>query len=213
MCFFGRFQINSKTARTNFVLLFLVEKKITTQIYLLWVFLFSRGTDDFFFLFVFCFCVVENATVAKSRSLFDDPAEKIEELTSIIKEDINSIKSKIAALQSLAASQRRQHPNEQSHTHSGTIIDSLSDQLMTTTKQFQKVLEIRTEVRCSSANNSSYVLSKNKKPKQVQRLSSHFVVHRACGHNRSAKKSTLAVAAWRRHLGFTSPTFRFWKSA
>jgi hypothetical protein len=83
--------------------------------------------------------------VSKSRSLFDDPAERIEELTAIVKQDIQHIRGKIEALHTLMGSQRYQ--TAQMSEHSGTVIQTLNNNLMQATERFRKVLEVRTEVR------------------------------------------------------------------
>lgn len=82
--------------------------------------------------------------MAKSQSLFDDPADKIEELTGIIKLDIQNIRKKIEDLQILSDTYR--HRNKQSSDHNVKIIDALKSGLTDTTDQFAKVLEVRTEV-------------------------------------------------------------------
>lgn len=83
--------------------------------------------------------------MAQSKSLFDDPADKIEELTGIIKMDIQAIRKKLQAMDQMVASQGRQ--NSQSATHSGVVMDTLNGNLGETTLQFTKILEMRTEVR------------------------------------------------------------------
>lgn len=83
--------------------------------------------------------------MAQSKSLFDDPADKIEELTGIIKMDIQAIRKKIQTMDQLANSQGRQ--NSQSASHSGVVMETLSGNLGETTLQFTKILELRTEVR------------------------------------------------------------------
>jgi hypothetical protein len=95
------------------------------------------NTTFFFFFFV--------CPVAQSKSLFDDPADKIEELTGIIKLDIQAIRKKIQGMDALVASQGRQ--NEQTSTHSGVVMETLAGNLGQTTMQFSKILEMRTEVR------------------------------------------------------------------
>eukprot|EP01122_Echinamoeba_exundans_P005515 TRINITY_DN1566_c0_g1_i1.p1 TRINITY_DN1566_c0_g1~~TRINITY_DN1566_c0_g1_i1.p1 ORF type:complete len:294 (+),score=67.57 TRINITY_DN1566_c0_g1_i1:332-1213(+) len=81
--------------------------------------------------------------LSKSRSLFDDPAERIEELTAIVKQDIQHIRGKIEALHTLMGSQRYQ--TAQMSEHSGTVIQTLNNNLMQATERFRKVLEVRTE--------------------------------------------------------------------
>lgn len=90
--------------------------------------------------------------VSKSRSLFDDPAERIEELTAIVKQDIQHIRGKIEALHTIVGSQRFQ--TAQMTEHSGTVIQTLNNNLMQATERFRKVLEVRTEARIFATRNS-----------------------------------------------------------
>lgn len=82
--------------------------------------------------------------MAKSQSLFNDPAEKIQELVVLIKQDIQFLDKKIKELENLVRNQR--YANEQSGSHSETIVEALKSNLVMTTNSFKKVLEIRTEV-------------------------------------------------------------------
>jgi len=62
--------------------------------------------------------------VAKRKSLFDDKPLEIQELTYIIKEDINSLNQQIAQLQQLA----RGTPTtsgRQNQSHSNTVVVAL----------------------------------------------------------------------------------------
>jgi len=92
--------------------------------------------------------------VAQSKSLFDDPADKIEELTGIIKMDIQAIRKKLKTMESMVHSQGRQ--SAQSATHSDVVMETLTGNLGQTTMQFTKILELRTEV-CSSFPSSRVV--------------------------------------------------------
>jgi hypothetical protein len=82
--------------------------------------------------------------VAKSQSLFNDPAEKFQELVVLIKQDIQFLDKKIKELENLVRNQR--YANEQSGSHSEAIVEALKSNLVMTTNSFKKVLEIRTEV-------------------------------------------------------------------
>jgi len=79
--------------------------------------------------------------LAKRKSLFDDPAVEIQELTAIINQDIKNLNNQITTLQQGQQAKN----NKQTQTHSVTIVDSLKSQLRTTTKDFSEVLELRTE--------------------------------------------------------------------
>lgn len=86
-------------------------------------------------------------SVAKSSSMFNDPALEIQELTALIKIDIDALNlavSELQALQNFEASDR--DLSKDSIVHSTTICDDLKNRLMGTTKQFKDVLTARTEV-------------------------------------------------------------------
>ena len=66
--------------------------------------------------------------MAKRKSLFDDKGVEIEELTYIIKQDINSLNKQIAQLQDLVRS-RGAPGGRHIQTHSNTIVVSLQVEL------------------------------------------------------------------------------------
>ncbi|KAK1788155.1 hypothetical protein P4O66_016616, partial [Electrophorus voltai] len=83
-------------------------------------------------------------TVAKRKSLFDDKAVEIDELTYIVKQDINNLNKQIAELQTLV--RFRNSPNSRHlQTHSNTIVVSLQSKLASMSSDFKAVLEVRTE--------------------------------------------------------------------
>uniref|UniRef100_A0A2N9ES09 t-SNARE coiled-coil homology domain-containing protein n=1 Tax=Fagus sylvatica TaxID=28930 RepID=A0A2N9ES09_FAGSY len=88
------------------------------------------------------------AKLAKRTSVFDDPTKEIQELTSLIKQDITALNSAVVDLQLLSHS-RNERGNISSDTtsHSTTVVDDLKNRLMSTTKEFKEVLTMRTEVR------------------------------------------------------------------
>ncbi|XP_055783491.1 syntaxin-5-like [Salvelinus fontinalis] len=91
------------------------------------------------------FAKLEKLTIlAKRRSLFDDKAVEIEELTYIIKQDINSLNKQIAQLQDLIRS-RGAPSGRHIQTHSNTIVVSLQSKLASMSNDFKSVLEVRTE--------------------------------------------------------------------
>ncbi|GAB4820550.1 hypothetical protein N2152v2_007596 [Parachlorella kessleri] len=81
------------------------------------------------------------AQLAKRTSMFDDPAQEINELSTVVKQDIQALNSAIADLQTLAAG----GSNKQSADHSHTVIDNLRTRLKDATKEFKDVLTLRTE--------------------------------------------------------------------
>ncbi|XP_036404191.1 syntaxin-5a isoform X1 [Megalops cyprinoides] len=91
------------------------------------------------------FTKLEKLTIlAKRKSLFDDKAVEIEELTYIIKQDINSLNKQIAQLQELVRSRSGQNGRHE-QTHSNTIVVSLQSKLASMSNNFKSVLEVRTE--------------------------------------------------------------------
>ncbi|KAG7464441.1 hypothetical protein MATL_G00165660 [Megalops atlanticus] len=91
------------------------------------------------------FAKLEKLTIlAKRKSLFDDKAVEIEELTYIIKQDINSLNKQIAQLQELVRSRSGQNGRHE-QTHSNTIVVSLQSKLASMSNDFKSVLEVRTE--------------------------------------------------------------------
>ncbi|KAG1940577.1 syntaxin 5A, like isoform X2 [Pimephales promelas] len=91
------------------------------------------------------FAKLEKLTIlAKRKSLFDDKATEIDELTYIVKQDINSLNKQIAGLQELVRSRSGQN-GRHLQTHSNTIIVSLQSKLASMSSDFKSVLEVRTE--------------------------------------------------------------------
>ncbi|XP_069550526.1 syntaxin-5a isoform X1 [Brachyistius frenatus] len=91
------------------------------------------------------FAKLEKLTIlAKRKSLFDDKAVEIEELTYIIKQDINSLNKQILQLQDLVKS-RGAPGGRHIQTHSTTIVVSLQSKLAVMSNDFKSVLEVRTE--------------------------------------------------------------------
>lgn len=84
------------------------------------------------------------AQLAKRTSVFDDPAEEINELTSLIKQDIQALNQAISELQQFSSSQQVS-ANRQSADHSRSVVDSLRARLKDATKDFKDVLTNRTQ--------------------------------------------------------------------
>lgn len=75
--------------------------------------------------------------------MFDDPQAEIDELTGIIKQDIQGLNSAIADLQRLSG--RSGGENKQSSDHSHTVVDTLRMRLKDATQEFKDVLTLRTD--------------------------------------------------------------------
>jgi len=84
--------------------------------------------------------------LARRKTLFDDRPREIQELTFIIKEDMNALNRQIGQLQQIAKAQRSaglQGRHQQSHTSS--VVFTLQTKLASMTNNFKEVLEVRTE--------------------------------------------------------------------
>lgn len=81
--------------------------------------------------------------VAKRKSLFDDRPAEIQELTYIIKGDLNSLNQQIARLQEVSKSQRNSGKHLQSH--SSNMVVALQAKLANMSTDFKQILEVRTE--------------------------------------------------------------------
>ncbi|KAG0619747.1 hypothetical protein M758_4G161900 [Ceratodon purpureus] len=86
------------------------------------------------------------AKLAKRTSMFDDPAVEIQELTSVVKQDITALNAAISDLQQVCDSRHdAANQTKQSTEHSTTVVNTLKSRLMTTTEEFKEVLTLRTE--------------------------------------------------------------------
>ncbi|XP_071963052.1 syntaxin-5-like [Antedon mediterranea] len=91
------------------------------------------------------FTKLEKLTIlAKKKSLFDDKSVEIQELTYIIKQDINSLNKQIAKLQEFVRRNSSQN-GKQMQTHSNTVVLALQSKLATMSNDFKSVLEVRTQ--------------------------------------------------------------------
>ena len=75
--------------------------------------------------------------------MFDDPAQEINELTMVLKQDIQGLNVQIAELQNMYGS--GSDGSKQSASHSHTVVDNLRLRLKDTTKEFQEALTIRND--------------------------------------------------------------------
>lgn len=78
-----------------------------------------NGYDSYLVLYV-----LSPLTVCKKKSLFDNKQAEIQELTYIIKQDINSLNGQIAQLQQLAK-QQRGSSGKHLQSHSNSVVLSL----------------------------------------------------------------------------------------
>lgn len=88
-------------------------------------------------------------SVAKRKSLFNDRPAEIQELTYIIKEDLNSLNQQIARLQEVSKAQKQSVPGgSRQHllSHASSVVLALQSKLANISNEFKLVLEVRTEV-------------------------------------------------------------------
>ena len=92
------------------------------------------------------------AQLAKRASVFDDPSAEIDELTGIIKHDIQQLNDGIGELQRLSArgggaggGGGGAPPSRQAAEHTHTVVDSLRARLKDATAEFKDVLTLRTD--------------------------------------------------------------------
>ncbi|XP_022108678.1 syntaxin-5-like [Acanthaster planci] len=91
------------------------------------------------------FTKLEKLTIlAKRKSLFDDKSVEIQELTYIIKQDINSLNKQIGQLQQVVR-QRNSQNGRHMQTHSNTVVLALQSKLANMSNDFKTVLEVRTQ--------------------------------------------------------------------
>ncbi|XP_070576418.1 syntaxin-5-like [Ptychodera flava] len=91
------------------------------------------------------FAKLEKLTIlAKRKSLFDDKPVEIQELTYIIKQDINNLNKQIAQLQQLVK-MRAHKSGRHLQSHSSQVVVSLQSKLATMSSDFKQVLELRTQ--------------------------------------------------------------------
>ncbi|CAH4038361.1 syntaxin-5 [Pieris brassicae] len=79
------------------------------------------------------------ALLAKKKSLFDDRPTEIQELTYIIKGDLNSLNQQIARLGEMPRGRKSMH------SHSSSVVLALQSRLASMSNQFKQVLEVRSE--------------------------------------------------------------------
>jgi syntaxin 5 len=80
--------------------------------------------------------------LAKRNDLFDDHVVEIEELTFIIKQNIQNLNKEIVVLRE---SSKTTNQSKQNTVHSDTIVSYLNSKLASTTKGFKDILQVRTE--------------------------------------------------------------------
>ncbi|RNA22996.1 syntaxin-5 [Brachionus plicatilis] len=91
-----------------------------------------------------CIKLEKLTDLTKKQSLFDDRPKEIQELTYLIKEDLNSLNSEINQLQEFVRINQNQDGRNM-QKHSSNVVYSLQSKLVNVSSNFKHVLEVRTE--------------------------------------------------------------------
>lgn len=83
--------------------------------------------------------------MAKKKSLFDDRPQEIQELTYIIKGDLNALNQQIARLQDVSKGQHHVIHSKHIKSHSSNMVLALQSKLARMSTDFKQILEVRTE--------------------------------------------------------------------
>lgn len=98
--------------------------------------------------------------LAKRTSMFDDPAQEINELATLVKQDIHALNQGITDLQTFLGGVG----NKQSADHSNNVVETLRNRLKDTTKEFKDVLTLRTDnLKIHEERKSLFVSSNSQK--------------------------------------------------
>jgi len=135
------------------------------------------------------------ALLAKKTGTYDDPIVEIQELTTLIKHEINSLNSAVLDLQLICNSQNQIGSiSGDSTTHSATVIDNLKTRLMSTTKEFKDLLTLRTK-KLKDHENRKQIFSKKD--------SANPLMHNPLA-NRPGPASTAAPLPWADNTSISS---------
>lgn len=131
------------------------------------------------------------AQLAKRTSVFDDPTMEIQELTTVIKQDITALNSAVVDLQFLCNSRNEGAVSSDTTSHSTTVVDDLKNRLMSATKEFKEVLTMRTE-NLKLHDNRRQLYSSN----ASKEAANPFVRQRPLAARTAANASAAPPAPW-----------------
>ncbi|XP_065872808.1 syntaxin-31 [Euphorbia lathyris] len=108
-----------------------------------------------------CLKIARLSKLAKRSSMFDDPTVEIQELTTLIKNDITTLNGALTDLQTLQNMEMADGNYSQDRVvHSTAVFDDLKGKLMGATKELQGVLTTRTE-NIKAHENRKQIFSSN----------------------------------------------------
>lgn len=91
-----------------------------------------------------CIKLEKLTDLAKKKSMSDDKPKEIQDLTYLIKQDINNLQSDIVRLQEFVKSSQDNN-SKNMQKHSSNVVYSLQSKLAHVSKDFKQVLEVRSE--------------------------------------------------------------------
>lgn len=112
--------------------------------------------------------------MVQRRTIFDDRAVEISQLTQVIKADLAAINSQISGLQQFAASSSRGGKGAKAaiSEHQGNVVTLLQSSLAGATSNFQDILETRTQnMKASQDRTGQYTYTGNRPTPQTPEVS------------------------------------------
>lgn len=109
--------------------------------------------------------------MAKQKSLFDDRPLEISQLTYLIRQDLTTLNTKIASLQTATQSQHpraRRNKTDQEGEHNDNVVVMLQSKLADVGANFKEVLEVRTKnMKASRSRTENFVSTVSSKSHPV----------------------------------------------
>ncbi|CAK7565248.1 MAG: Integral membrane protein SED5 [Sporothrix epigloea] len=116
------------------------------------------------------------AQLAKRKSMFDDKATEVNELTFVVKQNLASLNQQISGLQALT---RQQQGKNEEGEHRKNVVFLLQDRLTGVSANFKEVLEVRTKnLQSTRARTDNFISQVSQSVQQQQ--------HGAALHQQSA---------------------------
>lgn len=146
------------------------------------------------------------ALLAKRKSMFDDKATEVNELTFVVKQNLAGLNQQISGLQALT---RQQQGKSEEGEHRKNVVYLLQDRLTSVSANFKEVLEVRTKnLQSTRARTDNFIsqVSQSVAPPNGGSLSqpSASPLYAAAGSSSTALVSGSAGA----NGGRNTPTFR-----
>ncbi|CAK7219480.1 Integral membrane protein SED5 [Sporothrix curviconia] len=125
------------------------------------------------------------ALLAKRKSMFDDKATEVNELTFVVKQNLASLNQQISGLQALT---RQQQGKNEEGEHRKNVVFLLQDRLTGVSANFKDVLEVRTKnLQSTRARTDNFISQVSQSVQQQQ--------HGAALHQQSASPLYAASAS------------------